>query len=138
MTNAVVVVRPRFVLSFPPDSNRLSSNIGCLPAEHYEFLDTRDHPLVPNSGVHSGRQNTFVQPYRANLVPKTARSTRLSVSPLALSAHSQSRDLGLGFRLFPPGPSARRHDRRLVPLSPPILICDQDGSGNCDRRIRPD
>src|SRR5215471_8888021 len=103
MTKEMLVVRPRFVLSFPPDSNRLSSNIGCLPAEHYEFLDTRDHPLVPNSGVHSGRQNTFVQPYRANLVPKTARSTRLSVSPLALSAHSQSRDPRPWLSTFPAG-----------------------------------
>src|SRR4051812_35154345 len=43
-----VVVLPRAVFSFPPDSIRLSSNIGFLPAQVYGDLDTRHRAFAPD------------------------------------------------------------------------------------------
>src|SRR5205085_11724036 len=49
-TNEKTVVAPRFVLSLPPDSIRLSSNIRLLLHRPYVRLDTALDPFAPNSG----------------------------------------------------------------------------------------
>src|SRR5215469_14432456 len=73
MTKEMLVVRPRFVFSFPPDSNRLSSNIVCLPAEHYEILRHQPPPACSQLwGEFRLSKTSSYKPYRANLLPKPA------------------------------------------------------------------
>src|SRR5437899_557336 len=49
--NEMKVILPRLVLSLPPDSIRLSSNIYFPPAQTYEALDTSCNSVVPNTGT---------------------------------------------------------------------------------------
>src|SRR5581483_9447475 len=51
-TNEIVVVIPRFVLSLPPDSMRLSLNIRVSPdTGPYTFLDTKHWRIAPKTDV---------------------------------------------------------------------------------------
>src|SRR5262245_34990207 len=102
MAKEMLVVRPRFVFSFLPDSNRLSSNIGCLPAEHYEILR---HQPPPGCSQLWG-EFRLSKRLRTAIQSKPASKNLLSVFPLALSA---------SIRPWPPYALAFAFSRRVPP-----------------------
>src|SRR5437867_11456276 len=120
----IVVVNPRLVLSLPPDSIRLSSNIRFLLHRPYVLLDTAPSLFAPRDAL--GMQNPC---YLLYLPFKSTGSRTYSCLWLGSRAH-----FGTAFAAGPPS----LHYRRLPPTAAPILISHQNGRGDRNGRIRTD